>query len=114
MPNTAPHSSIDLQEVFTRNEAARQMVAGFAAATPALDEMWRYVDSALDDVPALAAVITRLSAELVATRLDRANLLAAMRTALAAHADGEADPLAYLREELDVPQALSEARRRRP
>ena len=34
-------------------------------------------------------------------RLDRANLLAAIRAALAAARDGEADPLAYLRDELD-------------
>jgi hypothetical protein len=32
--------------------------------------------------------------------MDRANLLAAMRAALAAHADGDADPLSYLRDEL--------------
>ncbi len=33
-------------------------------------------------------------------RLDRASLLAAMRAAIEADADGEADPLAYLRDEL--------------
>lgn len=50
----------------------------------------------------LAAVVTRLSAELEATRLERANLLAAMRATLAAHAEGERDPLFYLRDELNA------------
>ena len=36
------------------------------------------------------------------TRLDRANLLAAARATIAAHHDGEPDPLAYLRDELNV------------
>lgn len=50
----------------------------------------------------LDAIITRLVAELEATRLDRANLLAAMRATLAAYADGERDPLFYLRDELNA------------
>lgn len=50
----------------------------------------------------LSAIITRLVAELEATRLDRANLLAAMRATLAAHAEGERDPLFYLRDELNA------------
>ena len=49
-----------------------------------------------------------LAAELAATRLDRANLIAAMRAALAADADGERDPLSYLRDELDTLRALPE------
>jgi hypothetical protein len=44
--------------------------------------------------------ITRLSAELAAARLESANRLAAMRAALSADADGEADPLQYLRDEI--------------
>ena len=66
--------------------------------------MWEQVDRALADVPALGAVIARLTAELAATRMDRANLLAAMRATIAAHADGEPDPLYYLRDELDARQ----------
>jgi hypothetical protein len=76
------------------------VLAGLAAATPALTETWRQLDRALDDVLALGAVVARLTAELVGTRLDRASLLAAMRATLDAHADGEADPLACLRDEL--------------
>ena len=49
----------------------------------------------------LTAEISRQRTDLAAVRLDRANLLAAIRAALAAHRDGEADPLAYLRDELD-------------
>jgi hypothetical protein len=33
--------------------------------------------------------------------MDRANLLAAMRATMAAHADGEPDPLWYVRDALD-------------
>lgn len=98
----------------TRNTAARQIIAGFSTAAPTLAEAWRYLQSALTDVSDLAAEVTRLSADLVAARLDRANLLAAMRAALAAHADGEADPLSYLRDELDASQQSSEAHRGRP
>lgn len=58
-------------------------------------------------------VIARLSADLKSVRLDRANLLAAMRAALAAHADGEPDPLFYLRDELNAPHRQAETRGRR-
>jgi hypothetical protein len=106
MPNARPHTNIDLQEVSTRNEHARRIIAGFTSATPALTDIWRYLDGALNDAVVLSAEITRLSAELQHTRLDRANLLAAIHATLAAHADGEPDPLAYLRDELDAPQTL--------
>jgi hypothetical protein len=89
------------------------MVAGFAATTPALSELWQQIDRALSDIPALGAIIARLTAELADTRMDRANLLAAVRAALAAHADGEADPLAYIRDELNAPHDTAQARARR-
>jgi hypothetical protein len=41
-----------------------------------------------------------------------ANLRAAMRATLAAYAEGERDPLWYLRDELNAPQASSAASRR--
>ena len=109
-----PHTRIDIQEVITRNAAARHIVAGFAAATPVLADVWQYVQSALADTGTLAAEVARLSAELTATRLDRANLLAAMRAALAAEHDGEADPLSYLRYELETSQRPSQTRGRQP
>lgn len=104
MPNIVPHINIDLLEVNARNQNARHIVVGCATALPTLTDMWRNLQEALDDVPALAAEITRLSAELGRTRLDRANLRASMRATLAAHADGEPDPMWYLRDALNAPE----------
>ena len=100
MPNTSPATSIDLQEVTTRNRDARHIVAGFASAVPTLAGLWQRIDAALADIPALAAEITGLLAALAGTRRDQANLAAAARATLAAHHDGEPDPLSYLRDEL--------------
>jgi hypothetical protein len=110
MQSAVPYSSIDLPEVMTRNSAARDIVAGFSAATPALAAMWQHIQAALADAGDLAAEVARLSAELRAARLDRANLLAAMRAALAAGSDGEPDPLSYLRDELETAQNATESR----
>jgi len=107
-------NSISLSDAYARNDNARRMVAGFTAAMPALAGAWQQIDRALADVPAMGAHISRLSADLAATRLDRANLLAAMRAALGAHADGETDPLSYLRDELDAPDAGAAGHGRRP
>ncbi len=109
MPNALPHSNVNLQEVSTRNDAARRIIAGFAKAMPTLADIWTFLRSALDDALSLAAEITRLSADLENTRLDRANLAAAARAAIAAHAEGEADPLWYLRDELAARQAPAQA-----
>lgn len=96
-----PHrNDIDLQEVITRNTEARAIVAGFSEATPTLADIWQYVQSALADTPALVEEVTGLRAELVNVRLDRANLVAAMRASINAHHEGEDDPLSYLRDEL--------------
>jgi hypothetical protein len=100
MPNTPQTGNIDLEEVTAKNTTARHIVAGFATAMPVIAEIWQYLEDALSDVPALAAEVTRVSAELKDTRLDRANLLAAARATIAACHDGEPDPLAYLRDEL--------------
>ena len=113
MPDTGPNTNINLQEVSTRNQQARQIVAGFASAMPWLTDIWEYLQSALNDVSALSAEVSRLSRGLRDTRLDRANLLAAIRAMLAAHADGESDPMGYLRDELDAPESPSAKSRRR-
>ncbi len=110
MQSSYPYSTVSIPEVVTRNSAARYIVAGFAAATPALSAMWQQIQTALADAGDLAAEVARLSAELKAARLDRANLLAAMRAALAAERDGEPDPLAYLRDELETAQNTPESR----
>jgi predicted DNA-binding ribbon-helix-helix protein len=102
MANPQPYSRIDLEEITARNQTARHMIAGFSAEMPMLADFWRNLDTALADNLTLSAEVARLNAELAATRLDRANLLAAMRAAIAAHADGEPDPLYYLRDELNA------------
>ena len=101
---SAPDSGISLEAVYARNDIARRIVAQALSVLPAASELWSQVDRALADVPALGAVIGRLAAQLADTRMDRANLLAAMRATIAAQADGEADPLYYLRDELDARQ----------
>lgn len=114
MHDTPLVTRIDLSEIYARNDAARRIIVNFAAAMPGASDRWNQVERALADVPALGAIVTRLAAQLAATRLDRANLLAAMRAALGAHADGETDPLSYLRDELDAPQGAATDRRRQP
>jgi hypothetical protein len=90
----------DLLEVATRNRISRHIVAGFCAAFPTLADIWQHIDHALADAPALSAEIIRLRAGLASARLDLANLAAAALATLAAHDDGEPDPLSYLRDEL--------------
>jgi hypothetical protein len=51
------------------------------------------------DVPTLVSEVDRLWGYLVQTRRRYADLLAAVRAALAADRDGEADPLWYVRDE---------------
>ena len=92
-------------EITTRNDIARDIIAGFAAVTPTLAGVFRLIDTALADLPAVLADLGRARAELEAVRLDRANLLAAIRATLAADAEGEPDPLGYLRDELDSTDA---------
>jgi hypothetical protein len=104
---SVPESGISLEMVYARNDIARRIVAQAVSVLPAASALWSQVDDALADVPTLGAVIGRLAAELVETRMDRANLLAAMRATIAAQEDGEADPLYYLRDELDARQERS-------
>jgi predicted DNA-binding ribbon-helix-helix protein len=104
MANPHPYYRIDLEEIAARNQTARHMIAGFAAEMPMLAGFWRHLDTALADNLTLSAEVSRLTADLAATRMDRANLLAAIRASLAAHADGETDPLSYLRDELNARQ----------
>lgn len=88
MVNTSNRASndTDLQEVANRHDTA----------TAVIDTLGR----ALDTIPLLSAEITRLRRRLAAALNDFNNLLAAARAALSAHADGEEDPLYYLRDEL--------------
>ena len=99
-------------EITTRNDIARDIIAGFAAVTPTLAGVFRLIDTALADLPAVLAELGRTRAELEAVRLDRANLLAAIRATLAADAEDEPDPLGYLHDELDSTGAPASTRRR--
>jgi hypothetical protein len=98
-------------EITTRNDVSRDIIAGFAAVTPALAGVWRLIDTALADLPAVLAGLRRARSELEAVRLDRANLLAAIRATLAAGAEGEPDALGYLRDELGSTDASAGTRR---
>ncbi|HSV67561.1 MAG TPA: hypothetical protein VLJ59_16860 [Mycobacteriales bacterium] len=84
-----PHRTvIDLEEVRAHHRTAT------AARTPVA--LW----IAAADVPVLLAEIDRVRTLHALTRAHYADLLAAARATLAAHRDGEADPLFYLRDEL--------------
>ncbi|HEX3962065.1 MAG TPA: hypothetical protein VHZ03_36465 [Trebonia sp.] len=98
MTNPARPDPLDLQDIATRNRNARHIVTGFSSSLPTLAEVWRYLSAALADTSRLVAEVVRQRADLAGIRLDRANLLAAIRAALAADRDGETDPLAYLRD----------------
>ncbi|MBC6456342.1 hypothetical protein [Actinomadura sp. HBU206391] len=100
MPHTPDGPGIDLQEVATRNRKARTTVAQLIATNPSTS--WQHVVDALADTPLLATEVTRFRARLQVMRLHRANLAAAARATLAAHRDGEPEPLSYLRDELTI------------
>jgi hypothetical protein len=105
MPDTSAGNPGLIPEVITRNEYARQIIAGFRQAMPALADIWDYLEDAINDVLILSTLAGRLKDELDRERLSTANTIAAMRATLAADADSEADPLWYLRDELDAVQA---------
>lgn len=98
------------QKIMTRNDIARDIIAGFASVTPTLAGVFRFIDTALADVPTVLADLRQERAGLEAARLEAANLLAAMRATIAAHADGEADPLYYIRDELEAAHERSQGR----
>jgi hypothetical protein len=90
----------DLQEVAGRHEGAASALGTLARA--------------LDTIPLLCAEIGRLRARLARALTDLHNLVAAARATLGAHADGEPDPLYYLRDELDAQDQLPPKYRERP
>ncbi|MBV9448752.1 MAG: hypothetical protein JO345_22920 [Streptosporangiaceae bacterium] len=113
MPYSVSNANTNLREIISRNDAARQIIAGFSADMPTLSEVWRHLQAALADTLVLVTEVTKLSDELKETRHDLANLLAAIRATLAAHSDGEAEPLWYIRDELAAQGALGPTPRRR-
>ena len=86
-PNT-PRTTLDKEAVRDHFRTALQRRTPIA--------IW----TALADIPVLLAEIGRLASLLAWARTEFANLLAAARATLAAHRDGEPDPLSYLRDEV--------------
>ena len=82
------NTDTDLQEVANRHDTA----------TAVVDTLGR----ALDTIPLLSAEITRLRRRLAVMLTDSSNMVAAAKATLNAHADGEEDPLYYLRDELNA------------
>ena len=76
----------DLQEAASRHDTAAVVVDALSRA--------------LDMIPFLSAEITRLRRRVTTTLTDSSNLVAAAKATLSADADGEQDPLYYLRDEL--------------
>jgi hypothetical protein len=77
---------------------ARDLTARLAVEHPA--DIWQHLLSAFADILALTDEITRLRVSLAQARLDLANLAAAALASIAAHDEGESDPLCYVRDEL--------------
>ena len=59
MTNPHPYSRIDLEQITTRNQTARHMIAGFSTEMPVLADFWRHLDTALTDNLTLSAEVTR-------------------------------------------------------
>src|ERR1022692_1253243 len=95
-PQNQPHIpllQIDLEETLAT-------IAIELARVQICDQCKESVPSLIDDFAHLVTEITRLHSVLVRERLISANLRAAIRAALGAESDGEADPLGYLRDEI--------------
>jgi hypothetical protein len=95
-PDSQPHTPrlrIDLDEIVSA-------IIIELARVQACPQCQASVPSLIDDLARLATEIRRLHSALIDERLISANLRAAIRAALSAQADGEPDPLAYLRDEL--------------
>jgi len=92
----APRLMVDLDAASTRYRAA--------LAAPTSGSRAALAGSAAD-IPALVSEVDRLLALLAQARRRYADLAAAALATLAAHADGEPNPLSYLRDELAHPTA---------
>ena len=92
-------SASDLQKVAASNRTASHLTDEVAPPGPSRHLAITSPPRSPTRQPS-SAEITRLRAELADARLDRANLAAAALATIAAHADGEPDPLSYLRDEL--------------
>jgi hypothetical protein len=87
-----PRLSIDPDHVLTRLRAL--------ASTNPCEHCELPVTHAITDIARLLMQVNRLYIALGQERIRSANLEAAIRAALGAESDGEADPLGYLRDEI--------------
>ncbi len=101
MTNRTPDAaSLDWRADAARHQIGRESGGELADRAPV--GVWAQLATTFADTPHLAAEITRMAAELAGARLDLANLAAAALATMAAHQEGEPDPLSYLRDELSV------------
>ena len=98
--NNKPYPARHIPEIAIDEDEILAAIALELARVYICDQCHRAVPPLIDYIAQLAGEITRLHNALITERLTSANLLAAIRAALGAAADGEADPLAYLRDEL--------------
>jgi hypothetical protein len=87
-----PPLSIDRDEISSRLRALARSDICERCELP--------VSQAITDIARLLNQVSRLYAALGKEHLRSANLEAAIRAALGAESDGEADPLGYLRDEI--------------
>jgi hypothetical protein len=81
-----PRPTVDTEAISAHLNAAYQRLTPVA--------LW----TAIADIPVMLAELERLSRLLTHARRDFADLLAASRATLSADREGEADPLAYVRD----------------
>lgn len=89
---THPELTVDLPAVAGRHRAI--------VNARTVDQLHNALLDSATDVPLLLAELARLWTQLLASRLQYADLRAAAQATLSAHRDGEPDALAYLTDEL--------------
>jgi hypothetical protein len=96
-PDSINYLDADLLEATTHYDSALAII--------------RPIADALTLIPSLCGEIRHLRRQLARTLHDQQDLIAAGKATIGAHADGEPDPLYYLRDELE---ALGHLHRERP
>jgi hypothetical protein len=94
------YPDLDLQEVATHYNHARSALDN--DPTTRTSQTGLILASALALIPPLATEVRRLRKRLASTLADLRDLAAAARATLSAQAEGEPDPLYYLRDELQA------------
>jgi hypothetical protein len=110
--NSTPKNQTQIPRLQINLDEILSTIALELARVRICDQCQASVPGLINDLAQLVDEITQLADELDRTRMDCANLRAAMRATLAGYADGEHDPLWYLRDELNAPQTADVASRR--